>query len=58
MKKNTGALEEDLFFSGDEEAMAAAARELEGSGAAREEWSGRRINDRGGGGIYSAVNLR
>ena len=35
-----------------------AAHELEGSGAAREEWSGRRVNDHGGGGIYSAVNLR
>ena len=35
-KKNTGALEEELFFSGDEE-VTAAARELEGSGAAREK---------------------
>ena len=36
-KKNTEALEEELFFSGDEKATAAATRELEGSGAAREK---------------------
>ena len=34
MKKNTGALEEELFFSGDDEKTATAARELESSRAA------------------------
>ena len=34
---HTGALEEEDFFSGDGEATAAAARELESSGAAARE---------------------
>ena len=34
MKKNTRALEEELFFSGDEEETATVARELESSRAA------------------------
>ena len=37
LKKNTGALEEELFFSGDDEETVTAVRELESSRAAVRE---------------------
>ena len=39
MKKNTGALEEELFFSGDDEKTATAAREHDSSREAARGWN-------------------
>ena len=59
MKKcHTGELEEDEFFSGDDEATAAAARELESSrAAAREENEVKEGKRPRGSGIYRHGNF-